>query len=111
LQHAFPLDVLMVPSSALTFSTDVEHFTCGGFSIGEIVLLGSFEFTANYIGGLSLSPRRGDSGPTFMGSTHSGPPSLWWAMIEDYTEEFHMTSSTPLPGGSARGLLLLLSQP
>jgi hypothetical protein len=34
-----------------------------------------------------------------MGSTHSGTPSPWWAMIEDSAEEFLTASSGE--GGSA----------
>jgi hypothetical protein len=51
-----------------------------------------------------------------MGSIHSGPPSPWWAMKEDSVEEFHTASSeegalaSPLLGGMAQGLCLLLSQ-
>jgi hypothetical protein len=93
LQRAFPLDVPMVPSSALAFSADGERLTYGGFSLGETIRLGRFEFIAIYFDGLSLSPRMSDSGTTFMGSTHSVPPSPRWAMIEDSTEEFHMASS------------------
>jgi hypothetical protein len=48
---------------------------CGGFSLGETVRLGSFEFIADYFGGLSLSPRRSNSSVAFMGSTHNGSPS------------------------------------
>jgi hypothetical protein len=72
LQCAFPLDVPMVPSSALAVSTDSECLMCGGLSLGEIVLLGRFELISNYFGGLRLSPRRCDLGATFMGSTPSG---------------------------------------
>jgi hypothetical protein len=93
LQRAFPLDVSMVPSSMLIVTADGEHLTCGGFSLGETVLLGSFEFIADYFGGLGLSPRRNNSYTTFMGSTHCGSPSPRWAMMEDSTEEFHMMSS------------------
>jgi hypothetical protein len=82
----------MVPSSALTITIDGTHLTCGGFSLGEIVHLGSFEFIADYFGGLSLSPRRSNSGTAFTGSTHSGSLSPWWAMIEDSIEEFHTVS-------------------
>jgi hypothetical protein len=73
LQHAFPLDILMVSSSALALFADGEHLTCGDFSIDETIYLGSFEFIAYYFNGLSLSPRRSDSGTVFMGSTHGGP--------------------------------------
>jgi hypothetical protein len=72
---AFPMDVLMVPSSVLTFSTDGECLMCSGFSLGETIHLGSFEFITDYFGGLSLSLRRSNSDTTFMGSTRSGPPS------------------------------------
>jgi hypothetical protein len=93
LQHAFPLNVLMVPSSTPVISTDDEHLTCSGFSHGETICLGSFESIADYFGGLSLCLRRNNSGTTFMGSTYSGPLSLRHTMIEDSTEEFHMASS------------------
>jgi hypothetical protein len=52
----------MVPSSTFAFSADGEHLTCGGFSLGETVRLGCFEFISNYSGSLSLSPKRSDSG-------------------------------------------------
>jgi hypothetical protein len=91
----------MVPSSALAVTTDGEHLTCSDFSVGEIVRLVIIEFITEYFGGLSLSPRRSNSGATFMGSTYHGSPSLWRAMIKDTTEEFHIASS--VEGGS--GLL------
>jgi hypothetical protein len=90
----------MVSSSALALFVDGEHLTCGDFSIGETIYLGSFEFNAYYFNSLSLSPRRSDSGTVFMGSTHSGPPTPRWAMTEDSTEEFHTVSS----GGKGSGL-------
>jgi hypothetical protein len=116
LQHAFPLDVLMVPSSTITIAGDGEHLACGGFSLSETIHLGVFEFITDYFDGLRLSPKRGDSGAAFMGSTHNGTPFPWQAMIVDSTEEFLMASSGeggsafPLPGGAARGLHLLLFQ-
>jgi hypothetical protein len=93
LQRAFALGILMVHSSALIVSTDGERLTCGGFSLSEIVHFGSLEFIADCFSGLSLSPMRNDSGITFMGSTHCGPPSPLRAMLEDSVEEFYMTSS------------------
>jgi hypothetical protein len=109
LQHSFPLDVPMVHSSALAISADGECLTCSGFSLSKTVRFGSLEFIADCFGGLSLSPRRNDSGAAFMGSTHTRPPSLLRAMIEDSTKEFYMTSSgegastSPLLGGSVQG--------
>jgi hypothetical protein len=70
LRRAFPLDVLMVPSSAITIAADNEHVTCGGFSLGEFVRLGNFEFIADYFDGLSLSPLGGGGGWT------QAPPSF-----------------------------------
>jgi hypothetical protein len=67
----------MVPSSAITIIADGERLMCGGFFLGEAVRLGSFEFIAHYFGSRSLSPSRGNSSDTFMGSTRSGTPSLW----------------------------------
>jgi hypothetical protein len=65
----------MVPSSVLTISVDGEHLTWSGFSLGKTIHLRGIEFIADYFGGLSLSPRRNDSGATFMGSTRIGPLS------------------------------------
>jgi hypothetical protein len=65
----------MVPTSTLAIATDGERLTCGGFSLDKTVHLASFEFITDYFGGLSLSPRRINSGATFMGSTHNRSPS------------------------------------
>jgi hypothetical protein len=53
----FPLDVSMVPSSALTISADSEHLLCGGFSLCETIHFGRLEFITDCFGGLSLSRR------------------------------------------------------
>jgi hypothetical protein len=50
----------------ITLTTDDECLTCVGFSLGATIHLGSFEFISDYFGNLSLSPRRGDSGTSFM---------------------------------------------
>jgi hypothetical protein len=93
LQLAFSQNVLMVPLSVITVVANDERLTCDGFSLGETVRLGNFEFIVNYFSGLSLSPRRGDAGAAFMGSTHSGASNPWRPMIEDSAEEFLTTSS------------------
>jgi hypothetical protein len=61
----------MLSSFAITVTNDSERLTCDGFSLGKIIRLRIFEFITDYFGGLSLSPRRGDAGATFMGSTCS----------------------------------------
>jgi hypothetical protein len=66
LQRVFPIDVLIVPSSMITVTADGEHLTCDGFSLGETVCLGNFEFIANYFDVLSLSPRRGNADAAFI---------------------------------------------
>jgi hypothetical protein len=38
LQRAFPLDILMVPSSALIIAIGSEHLLCDGFSLGKTIL-------------------------------------------------------------------------
>jgi hypothetical protein len=91
----------MVPSSALTVATDSECLMCDGFSLSETIHFGRFEFIADYFSSLSLSPKRGDSGAAFMGSTRSKTPSSRWAMIEDSIEEFLTASSM---GGGGSGL-------
>jgi hypothetical protein len=90
---AFPMDIPMVHSSVLTVSVDGERLTCGGFYLGETIRFESLEFITDCFGGLSLSPKRNDSCATFMGSTHSGPPSPLRAMIENSTEEFYIALS------------------
>jgi hypothetical protein len=117
LQRAFPLDIPMVPSSMITIATDGEHLTYDGFSLSETIQLGNFKFIADYFGCLSLSTRRGDSAAVFMGSTCSGTPSPWWAIIEVFAGEFLMASSregdsaSPLPGLTAQMLCPLSSHP
>jgi hypothetical protein len=83
----------MVPSSVITVAIDGERLMCSGFSLGETICLGNFEFIVDYFSSLSLSPRRGDSGAAFMGSTRSGIPSPRQTMIEDSAKEFLMVSS------------------
>jgi hypothetical protein len=73
----------MVLSFVISIAADGVHLTCSGFSLVETVCLGNFEFIADYFGNLSLSPRRGDAGATFMVSTRSGASTLRWAMMED----------------------------
>jgi hypothetical protein len=76
LQRSFPLNILMVPSSVITITVDGERLTFDGFSIGKTIYLGSFEFIADYFGGMILSPRRGDAVDAFMGSTRGGASTL-----------------------------------
>jgi hypothetical protein len=83
----------MLPSSVILIAANGKHLACVGFSLGETVCLGNFEFIADYFGDLSLSPKRGNVGASFMGSTGRGASTLQWAMIEDSTEEFLTTSS------------------
>jgi hypothetical protein len=105
----------MVPSSSINVTADGEHLICSGFSLGEPVRLGNFEFIADYFCGLSLSPRRGDAGTAFMGSIRNGASTPRWAMIEDSAKEFLMVSSgeesftpPPSPRRCGTGALLAL---
>jgi hypothetical protein len=93
LQRDFSLDVMMVPSSVIVVTADGEYLTCGGFSLSKTIHLGNFEFITDYIGGLSLSPRRGDAGAAFVGSTHSGASTPRQAMTGDSAKEFLMAPS------------------
>jgi hypothetical protein len=102
-------EVLMVPSSSIIVVANGECRTCGGFTLGELVCLGNFECITDYFGGLRLSPRRGNDGAIFMGSTQSEASTPQWATIEDSPEEFLMAlsgkedSATFPPNGTARG--------
>jgi hypothetical protein len=106
----FPLDVLMVHSSTLAITTDGEHLTGGGFSLGETICFRSLEFIADYFGLLSLSPKGSNSDAIFTGITHSRSPSLW-TILEKSIDEFYMTSSgdgssgLPLPQRHSMGTL------
>jgi hypothetical protein len=62
----------MVPSSTLAFSTNGECLTCGGFSLGETIHLGSFEFINDYVSDMSPSPRRSDSDTALWAQTTVG---------------------------------------
>jgi hypothetical protein len=113
LLRVFPLYVSMVPSSAVVITVDGEHLTCGGFSLGEIVRLGNFKFIVNYFRVLSLSPKRGDTGVAFMGSTYSGASTPRRAMTGDSAEEFLMVprgeGSFGLPSPRWHGIGALLA--
>jgi hypothetical protein len=89
---AFPLYILMVPSSALTVATDGERLSCDVFSLDKTIHFESVEFITNRFGDLCLSPMGDGLGAAVMGSTCGGRPCPLRVMIEDSVEEFHMTS-------------------
>jgi hypothetical protein len=85
LQHAFPLDVSMVPSLVLVVAADGERLSCDVYSLGETICFRSLEFIVICFGSLSLSPKGSDSGSIFMGMARSGLPSLC-TILEDSTD-------------------------
>jgi hypothetical protein len=68
----FPLNISMVHSSTLASTTDSEHLTYGGFSLGETVRFESLEFITDCFGSPSLSTKGSDSGAVFIGTTYGG---------------------------------------
>jgi hypothetical protein len=102
----------MVASSAFIITANSERLRCGVFSIHETIHLGNFEFIVDYFSGLSLYPRRGNAGASFMGSAHSEASTPRRAMVEDSDEEFLMASSGEgsfgLPSPRVRGTRALL---
>jgi hypothetical protein len=67
LQCAFPLHVPIVLSSTLVVTTDNEHLSYGGFSLGETIHFGSPEFIIDSFSSLSHSPKRDGSDVITMG--------------------------------------------
>jgi hypothetical protein len=92
LQRAFPLDIPMVPSSALVIAADGERLSCDVFYLSETIHFGSLEFSTDHFGGLILFAMGDSSSAAVMGSTRVGPSSPLWAMTGDSVEEFHMAS-------------------
>jgi hypothetical protein len=84
----------MVSSSVITVTADGECLTCNGFSLGEAIHLGNFEFIADYFDGLSLPPpKRSDARIAYMASTHKEASTSRWATIEHSAVEFLTASS------------------
>jgi hypothetical protein len=82
----------MVHSSMLVGTTEGEHLTYGGISLGETIHFGNLEFSAHYFGSLSISPNGKDSGTIFVGTARNGSPSLH-TILEDSADEFYIASS------------------
>jgi hypothetical protein len=80
LKFAFPLVILMVPSSMLAIAVGGERLSCDGFSLSEIIHFGSFEFITDRFGGQSLSPMGDGSGAIIMGLACGVLPTPLWAM-------------------------------
>jgi hypothetical protein len=108
LQRYFPLDALMahlsmiiiipmVHLSMLTITTNGEHLTGGGFSLDEIIQLGSLEFIIDHFDNLSLSREGSDSDAVFMGMAHNRSPSLHTILEESASEDDSASSE----GGSS----------
>jgi hypothetical protein len=76
----------------LDVTTDGEHLTCGGFSLGETIHYGRLELLADYFSSLSISPMGNDSGVIFMGTASSSSMSLC-TILENSANEFYTTPS------------------
>jgi hypothetical protein len=98
LQHAFPLDVLMVTSLKLSSIANGNILTSVSLSLGETICFGSPKLTTDRFGRLSLSLDEWDSSAIFVGMVHSGSPLLHIA-LEDSSDEGGIASGM---GGSSR---------
>jgi hypothetical protein len=96
LQHAFPLDVLVVTSQKLSIANG-NNPTGVGLSSGKTIHFDCLEFTVDRLGRLSLSPYEWDSSAIFIGMVHNGSPSLH-TTLKDSSDEGGTTSSA---GGSS----------
>jgi hypothetical protein len=90
----------MVSSLKLTFVANGNNTAGVGFTLGEIICLGSLEFTANHFVNQSLSPEGNDSGAIFIGMVHNGSLSLH-AVLEESSNEGNTASGR---GGSSKFL-------
>jgi hypothetical protein len=95
----FPLNVLMVHSTKLTFIANSNNLTDVGLALGETICFGSLEFTVDHFSNLSLSLEGNDSCFIFVGMVHNGSLSLH-TILEDSSDEGDMTS-----GGGRGGAL------
>jgi hypothetical protein len=86
----------MVHSSMLIVTTDGEHLSYSGFSLGETDRFGILEFIADCFDILSLSPMGNDSSIIFVGMARSGLLSLR-PIIKDFPDEFYT-----VPNGEGR---------
>jgi hypothetical protein len=75
LQHAFPLDVLMITSPKLCFIANGNNPTGVSLALGETIHFGNLVFTADRFGHLSLSSDERNSGTIFIGIMHNGSSS------------------------------------
>jgi hypothetical protein len=110
LQRAFPLDILMVPSSALAVVVCDERLSSDGFSLDETIRFGSLEFITDRFVGLGLSPMGSSSDNIVMGVPRGGPPTPHRTLIKDFIEGSLTTSdgegglTNPLLRGTVQGL-------
>jgi hypothetical protein len=100
LQCGFPLDVLMVTSSKLSFIANNNNSASVGLALSETIRFDSLEFTVDHLGRLSLSPYEGDSIAIFIGMVHGRSPSLH-TTLKDSSDEGGATSGTG--GGGSYG--------
>jgi hypothetical protein len=105
LQHAFPLDVPMVPSPKLSFITNNNNPTGVGLAPSSAIHFSSLENIVDHFGHLSLSPQERDSGAISIGMVHNGLPSLHATLGESSNEDDTASSTggslgSPYPEGA-----------
>jgi hypothetical protein len=91
----------MVHSPKIASTTDSEHQTSVGFTIGKTIRFGSLEFITDRFGNLGLFAEGNDSGAVFVGMAHSGSLSLD-TILEESIDEGDTTSS----GGGSSGFFI-----
>jgi hypothetical protein len=87
LQHAFPLNILMVPTLKLSFIANNNNPTSIDLAPGSAIHFASLEFITDHLGRLSLSPQEWDSSTLFIGMVHSGSPTLRTALEESFDKD------------------------
>jgi hypothetical protein len=99
LQHAFPLDVMMVSSPKLSFIPHGNHLTSVSLALVSTIHFGSLDFTTDRLVHLSLSRQEWDSSTVFIGMVPNGSQSFH-TTLEESSDKDSAALGTGVSSGS-----------